>query len=103
MGMGIVRRLVEKGWRVAIADIKDNKEFANELGSASSFHRCNVADYDRCVFSMVNVTRALIKRSQAEMFQQVWHLYGRIDALCANAGIVDRRFVHLAILCEDTN
>lgn len=29
------------------------------------------------------------------MFQQVWDLYGRIDALCANAGIVDRRCVDL--------
>jgi NAD(P)-dependent dehydrogenase (short-subunit alcohol dehydrogenase family) len=29
--------------------------------------------------------------SQAEAFQQVWNKYGRIDALCANAGIVDKR------------
>jgi NAD(P)-dependent dehydrogenase (short-subunit alcohol dehydrogenase family) len=47
MGMGIVRRLVEKGWKVAIADINENKTFAEELGDASSYHKCNVADYDR--------------------------------------------------------
>jgi NAD(P)-dependent dehydrogenase (short-subunit alcohol dehydrogenase family) len=47
MGMGIVRKLVEKGWKVAIADINDNNKFAEELGEASSYHKCNVADYDR--------------------------------------------------------
>lgn len=30
--------------------------------------------------------------SQAQMFQEVWDKYGRIDALCANAGIVDKRY-----------
>lgn len=49
MGMGIVRRLVEKGWKVAIADIVENKDFAKELGDAASYHKCNVADYDRFV------------------------------------------------------
>jgi NAD(P)-dependent dehydrogenase (short-subunit alcohol dehydrogenase family) len=55
MGMGIVRMLVEKGWKVAIADIAENKKFAEELGDASSYHKCDVADYDwfvgarRCV------------------------------------------------------
>ena len=49
MGMGIVRNLIEKGWKVAIADINENKKFAEELGDASSYHKCNVADYDRCV------------------------------------------------------
>jgi NAD(P)-dependent dehydrogenase (short-subunit alcohol dehydrogenase family) len=47
MGMGIVRRLVEKGWKVAIADINENKKLAEELGETSSYHKCNVADYDR--------------------------------------------------------
>lgn len=49
MGMGIVRRLIEKGWDVAIADIVENKKFAEELADASSYHKCNVADYDRLV------------------------------------------------------
>lgn len=48
MGMGIARRLVAKGWKVAIADIQENKKFADELGdAAASFHMCDVADYDR--------------------------------------------------------
>lgn len=29
--------------------------------------------------------------SQARAFQEVWDRYGRLDALCANAGIVDKR------------
>ncbi|KAH7402502.1 hypothetical protein BKA66DRAFT_564417 [Pyrenochaeta sp. MPI-SDFR-AT-0127] len=79
MGMGIVQKLVTQGWNVAIADINESKTFADELGNASSFHKCNVADYD----------------SQAEMFQQVWDRYGRIDALCANAGIVDKSSIFI--------
>jgi len=49
MGMGLVEKLVERGWKVAIADINANQEFAQKLGDASSFHKCNVADYDRLV------------------------------------------------------
>ncbi|OAL56662.1 hypothetical protein IQ07DRAFT_581978 [Pyrenochaeta sp. DS3sAY3a] len=79
MGVGIAKRLVEIGWKVAIADITANDKLADELGDASSYHKCNVADYD----------------SQAEMFQQVWDRYGRIDALCANAGIVDKSSIFI--------
>lgn len=50
MGMGIVRKLVEKGWKVAIADISENNTFAEELGGASRYHYCDVADYDRHVY-----------------------------------------------------
>lgn len=49
MGKGIAQRLVETGWKVAIADLNENQEFAKELGEAASYHKCNVADYDRCV------------------------------------------------------
>lgn len=79
MGMGIVERLVTKGWNVAIADINPNAKFAEQLGDAASFFKCDVADYD----------------SQAEMFQQVWDRYARIDALCANAGIVDKSSIYI--------
>jgi NAD(P)-dependent dehydrogenase (short-subunit alcohol dehydrogenase family) len=53
MGMGLVEKLVERGWKVAIADINANQEFAAKLGDASSFHQCNVADYDRYVCSVL--------------------------------------------------
>ncbi|KAL6703768.1 hypothetical protein ACN47E_009067 [Coniothyrium glycines] len=74
IGEGLARRLVEKGWKVAILDVRENEELGRELGDAASYHQCNVADYD----------------SQAKSFQQVFERYGRIDALCANAGIPDR-------------
>lgn len=54
MGMGISRGLIEKGWKVAIADIQENRELAEELGGAASFHKCNVADYDRCAHLQVD-------------------------------------------------
>ena len=47
MGMGLVRKLVEKGWKVAIADINENEKFAEELGDRSSYHKCDVANYYR--------------------------------------------------------
>lgn len=51
MGMALVRDLVRRGWKVAVADINENKALVEELGGGASFHKCNVADYDRCVRS----------------------------------------------------
>lgn len=75
MGEALSEDLVSQGWRVAMADLRPNEELASKLGENGSYHECNVADYD----------------SQAKAFQQVWDKYGRIDALYANAGIVDKR------------
>lgn len=75
MGEALSENLVKKGWQVAMADIQQNAQLASKLGNSASFHHCNVADYD----------------SQAKAFQEVWNKYGRLDALCANAGIVDKR------------
>jgi hypothetical protein len=76
MGEALTQDLVNKGWRVAMADIQPNAELAEKLGESVSFHHCDVADYD----------------SQARTFQEIWNKYGRLDALCANAGIVDKRY-----------
>ncbi|KAH6898207.1 15-hydroxyprostaglandin dehydrogenase [Thelonectria olida] len=43
------------------------------------FHNCDVSAYD----------------SQARCFQEVWDKYGRLDALCANAGIVNKSSVYI--------
>lgn len=75
MGEALSEDLVSKGWQVAMADIQQNAELSGKLGDSASYHFCDVADYD----------------SQAACFQQVWDKYGRIDLLCANAGIVDKR------------
>jgi NAD(P)-dependent dehydrogenase (short-subunit alcohol dehydrogenase family) len=62
-----------------MADIQRNERLADDLGENASFFHCNVADYT----------------SQAGMFQAVWEQYGRIDALCANAGIVDKSSIYI--------
>lgn len=74
MGTAISRELVKLGWTVAMADINENKSLADELGPKARYYYCDVADYD----------------SQARAFDQVFKDNGKIDALCANAGIVDR-------------
>lgn len=79
MGEAISRDLVSRGWTVAMTDIKENKALAEELGSKARFYNSNVANY----------------ASQAKMFQQVFKDFGQIDALCANAGIVDRQSLYL--------
>ncbi|KAF1991818.1 15-hydroxyprostaglandin dehydrogenase [Aulographum hederae CBS 113979] len=79
MGLALSRDLVQKGWRVAMTDIRPNAELSRELGDRASFFETNVADYD----------------SQAKTFQAVWDKYGRIDALLANAGIVDRSSIYI--------
>jgi NAD(P)-dependent dehydrogenase (short-subunit alcohol dehydrogenase family) len=47
MGMSIVRDLIQRGWKVAVADINEDKAFTEELGDKVTFHTCNVADYDK--------------------------------------------------------
>lgn len=47
MGMALVRDLVKRGWKVAVADIQENAQFADEIGETASFHQCNVASYER--------------------------------------------------------
>lgn len=81
MGEALSEDLVKRGWQVAMADIQPNGELSGKLGEDASFHRCDVADYD----------------SQAACFQEVFDKYGRIDALCANAGIVDKRYLPLRL------
>jgi NADP-dependent 3-hydroxy acid dehydrogenase YdfG len=49
------------------------------LGPNAAFWEVNVADYD----------------SQARMFNAVFKKWGRIDALLANAGIVDKSSIYI--------
>jgi NADP-dependent 3-hydroxy acid dehydrogenase YdfG len=77
MGLALSRDLVARGWNVAMADIRRNEELSKELGENAMFVQANVADYD----------------SQAKAFQAVWNQWSRIDALLANAGIVDKGYL----------
>lgn len=79
MGEALTRALVAEGWFVAMADIKPNETLATELATNVSFHHTDVASYD----------------SQAATFQAVYDAHGRLDALCANAGIGDRSSIYI--------
>ncbi|KAF3342189.1 hypothetical protein VdG1_02670 [Verticillium dahliae VDG1] len=62
-----------------MADLKTNDTLSLELGRNASFHKTDVADYE----------------SQAKTFQEVRNEHGRIDALLANAGIVDKESLYI--------
>ncbi len=52
----------------------EGSRLESELGEHTKFFQADLASYS----------------SQAAMFQAVWDRWNRIDALLANAGIVDR-------------
>jgi NAD(P)-dependent dehydrogenase (short-subunit alcohol dehydrogenase family) len=81
MGEGLACDLISKGWAVACVDILEQagKALVAELGSNAHFIKCDIADYD----------------DQAKMYTEVWQKWGRLDALLANAGIVDRSSIYI--------
>ena len=78
IGKSIATRMLEEGARVVAADVQDDKlaELAAELSGKGELvtMRCNVANREE--------VEALIDRAVKE--------FGRLDALCNNAGILDR-------------
>ena len=81
MGEGLSRDLINKGWAVACVDVQEvaGTALVAELGPNTHFIQCDIADYD----------------DQARMYTEVWQKWGRIDALLANAGIVDRSSIYI--------
>jgi NAD(P)-dependent dehydrogenase (short-subunit alcohol dehydrogenase family) len=81
MGTALATRLIEKGWRVALFDINQEAgtEIASRLGANAAFFKADVSSY----------------ASQAAAFSAVFSKWGRIDALLANAGIVDRSSIFI--------
>ena len=81
MGEALARDLISKGWIVACLDVQKTagEALVAELGPSALFILCDIADYDQ----------------QAKAFSIVWSTYGRIDALLANAGIVDRSSIYI--------
>ena len=81
MGEGLARDLIGNGWAVACVDIQEQagKALVAGLGSNAHFIKCDMADYD----------------DQAKMYTEVWRKWGRLDALLANAGIVDRSSIYI--------
>lgn len=79
IGAELTRTLIRRGWRVAAFDIPAQKELADKLtgefgNDAFVYYPCDISDYDQ----------------QADAFTSTFQKWGRIDALCANAGIIDR-------------
>ena len=81
MGEALATHLISKGWLVACVDLQcgPGVALATSLGPNAQFWEANVANYD----------------SQARVFQGVFKKWGRIDALLANAGIVDRSSIYI--------
>ncbi|KAL1988782.1 hypothetical protein VTN96DRAFT_7666 [Rasamsonia emersonii] len=80
-GIDIAKSLYAHGWKVACVGRRRQagEDIVKSLGENALFFQADVADY----------------QSQANMFRQVHQLWGRIDALCANAGIVDQSSIYI--------
>ncbi|OAL19026.1 hypothetical protein AYO22_10355 [Fonsecaea multimorphosa] len=83
IGAELTRKLIREGWRVAALDIASQGHLAqnllDELGENFMFCQCDISHYNE----------------QASAFSAVFRKCGRIDALCANAGIIDRSSIYI--------
>jgi NAD(P)-dependent dehydrogenase (short-subunit alcohol dehydrogenase family) len=85
IGEGLAHDLVSKGWTVACLDVQKTAGEAlvadlNRDGPGkAAFIYCDITNYDQ----------------QARAYQEVWDRYGRLDALLANAGIIDQSSVYI--------
>lgn len=76
MGLGVVERLLQLGWNVAIVDFDEKAatQVTQRLGEKTIFIKANVIDYEQ----------------QANAFVKTFERWNRIDLVYANAGIGDR-------------
>lgn len=81
MGESLATHFVSKNWLVAVADLQrgPGEALAQTLGANAIFFETDVASYE----------------SQAKTFDAVFRKWGRIDALLANAGIVDKSSIYI--------
>lgn len=83
IGIDLVKDLCTRGWKVACVGRRREagEAFIQSLpeGSKARFFAADVSDYDE----------------QARVFREVHRLWGRIDALCANAGVVDASSIYV--------
>ncbi|OJD29239.1 15-hydroxyprostaglandin dehydrogenase [Diplodia corticola] len=87
IGIDLARDLVSRNYKVAVVG---RRASAGEQIAASL--NDDAGDDDRAHFFAADVSSYA---SQAAMFRAVWARWGRIDALCANAGIVDQSSAYL--------
>ena len=71
MGLAVVQRLIELGYKVAIVDFnqENGEKVAGQLGEEVTFLKADVADYEQ----------------QASTFVETWKRWGRLDVVYANA------------------
>ncbi|KAF2648442.1 NAD(P)-binding protein [Lophiostoma macrostomum CBS 122681] len=77
MGFGVAERLCRDGWAVVVVDLNEQQgaKAIETLGRNSAhFIRANVTDY----------------REQASAFEEAVKVYGRLDFVFANAGIIGK-------------
>ncbi|KAI9923705.1 hypothetical protein ASPWEDRAFT_120695 [Aspergillus wentii DTO 134E9] len=81
IGIDIAKHLYACGWKVACVGRRKEpgEALVNSLGENARFFQADVSQY----------------QSQADMFHAVYQLWGRIDTLCANAGIVDQSSIYV--------
>lgn len=81
MGEALATHLLCTGWLVGCFDLQQEagEQLVSKLGVNAAFFKVDVADYD----------------SQARGFEAVFSKWGRIDAVLANAGIVDRSSIYI--------
>ncbi len=74
IGEGTVRRFVEEGARVVVADIQDEagQALAAELGEVATFAHCDVTDESQVAATVATATET----------------FGRLDVMFNNAGII---------------
>ncbi|KAF2192775.1 hypothetical protein K469DRAFT_735660 [Zopfia rhizophila CBS 207.26] len=86
MGMALAQDQVESGWKVATADRNETRNWRKNLEMTPPFTSQTL--------QTTNSTRTSSRK--------FWGKYGRIDALCANNGIVDKKIPpKLDLQCTD--
>ncbi|KAJ5903141.1 Short-chain dehydrogenase/reductase SDR [Penicillium tannophilum] len=82
IGSDLAKRLCTKGWKVACTGRRQaaGTQLLSELNTQNAeFFAADVSKYEDTV----------------AVFQKVFKLWGRIDAVCVNAGIVDKSSVYI--------
>ncbi|KAH9823608.1 15-hydroxyprostaglandin dehydrogenase [Teratosphaeria destructans] len=78
MGIDLAKHLHQKGWKVAVVgrNAAAGQSVVDQIADPehTRFFQCHLDSY----------------ASQAEMYKAVWSIWGRLDLVCANAGIVDK-------------